>query len=449
MAASRAIVVVDLAFGDSGKGTIIDFLARRAHAHTVVRFNGGPQAGHNVVTADGRHHTFAQFGSATFTPEVKTLLSQYMLIEPYALFNEARHLEELGGRDPMERLLIDARCAVITPAHQAANRIRELARGEAAHGTCGMGVGEAMADQLQHPEIILRFEELSNRQRVLRKLRATVELKLEELAEAINSLQGHAAAQASVRTLRDTSWMEAAVDVYGELSRRVMRVDSDSVKRVLRQPGTILFEGAQGVLLDEWYGFHPHTTWSTTTFANAIRMLDDAAFDGERVRVGVLRAYFTRHGAGPLVTEDPDLKQVLPEPHNDSAGWQGSFRVGYFDSVAARYAIEVAGGVDDLAITHLDRWPLLHRKICTAYEAPGESKRIRQLPIKAAPNLPHQESLAELCRKCTPVFEPISGHGIEPLLERITNELTVPIGLTSHGPTATDKRVLSGRLGLD
>src|SRR3954462_3394351 len=122
-AARKAIIVVDLAFGDCGKGTIVDFLTRQYEAHTVVRFNGGPQAGHNVVTADGRHHTFAQFGSGSFVPGVRTLLSRFMLIEPYALLNEAAHLEQIGVPDPMSRLFIDGRCLVITPPQQAANRL--------------------------------------------------------------------------------------------------------------------------------------------------------------------------------------------------------------------------------------------------------------------------------------------------------------------------------------
>src|SRR3954462_6632482 len=159
----HAILVIDLAFGDCGKGTVVDFLTRHHAAHTVVRFNGGPQAGHNVVTPDGRHHTFSQFGSATFLPGVRTVLSHFMLIEPYALLNEAAHLRSLGVSDALDRLMIHERCPVITPAHQAANRLRELARGQDAHGTCGLGIGQTMQDLLARPESLIYAADLKDR----------------------------------------------------------------------------------------------------------------------------------------------------------------------------------------------------------------------------------------------------------------------------------------------
>src|SRR3954449_8277814 len=132
MPSPRAILVVDLAYGDCGKGTVVDFLTRHTNAHTVVRFNGGPQAAHNVVTPGGRHHTFSQFGAGTLVPVVRTLLSRFVLIEPYALRNEAAHLAKVGAADALSRLWVDRRCPVIAPPHQAANRLRELARGAGA-----------------------------------------------------------------------------------------------------------------------------------------------------------------------------------------------------------------------------------------------------------------------------------------------------------------------------
>src|SRR6516165_3609325 len=187
----EALLVVDLAFGDCGKGSIVDYLVRTRGADTVVRFNGGPQAGHNVVTPDGRHHTFSQFGSGSFVPGVKTVLSRFMLIEPYALLNEADHLRSLGVLNPLSRLMIDRNCLVITPCHIEANRIRELTRGDAAHGTCGMGVGETVQDSIEHPEMSLRAHMLSDPSEVRKRLEGFRRLKLDQLREAIRMTSGH------------------------------------------------------------------------------------------------------------------------------------------------------------------------------------------------------------------------------------------------------------------
>src|SRR5438270_13073609 len=116
----RAIILCGLGYGDEGKGTWTDYLARTEPVHTVVRFNGGAQAGHNVVTPDGRHHTFAQFGAGTFHG-VPTHLSRFMLVSPFALAAEAAHLAELGVRDPFSLLSADSRALLTTPYHRAAN----------------------------------------------------------------------------------------------------------------------------------------------------------------------------------------------------------------------------------------------------------------------------------------------------------------------------------------
>src|SRR5205814_2425812 len=219
MSQRHAIIVVDLAFGDCGKGTIVDFLARRHDAHTVVRFNGGAQAGHNVVTPDARHHTFSQFGSATFLPGVRTVLTRFMLIEPYALLREAAHLSELKVTDALDRLLIDGRCPVITPAHQAANRLRELARGGAAHGTCGVGFGESVQDSLARPEALLYARDLNDQALVARKLLGLCDLKARQLTDAIAQLKSNEHAQPAINTLTDTSWIDAAVENYAAVAR--------------------------------------------------------------------------------------------------------------------------------------------------------------------------------------------------------------------------------------
>ncbi|MGH3240728.1 MAG: adenylosuccinate synthetase, partial [Spirillospora sp.] len=195
----------------------------------------------------------------------------------------------------------------------------------------------------------------------------------------------------------------------------------------------VVFEGAQGVLLDEWHGFHPYTTWSTTTFANAETLLEEAG--ASATRLGVLRAYATRHGPGPFVTEDPALTADLPDPHNTAGRWQGAFRVGHLDAVALRYALDVTGGVDGLAVTHLDvagARPDL--RVCQAYAIDGE--RVAHLEA-GPPDLERQAALTARFHTAQPVYEPL-GHADE----TIEDVLGTPVVLRSYGPTAADKRTL-------
>src|ERR1700683_294605 len=150
----RHRIVCGLGFGDEGKGAVTDYLCSQDSAdpaHAVVRFNGGAQAAHNVVTADGRHHTFAQFGSGSSTPGVRTHLSRFMLVDPLALAAESAHLASVGVGDALGRLSIDRDALLTTPYHRAANRAREKARGQDRHGSCGMGIGETARYALENP----------------------------------------------------------------------------------------------------------------------------------------------------------------------------------------------------------------------------------------------------------------------------------------------------------
>jgi adenylosuccinate synthase len=442
-AASSAIIVIDLGYGDGGKGTVVDFLVREHAAGLVVRFNGGPQAGHNVVTPDGRHHTFAQFGSGTFVPDVRTLLSHFMLIEPYALLNEANHLAKVGVEDALDRLVIDARCPVITPAHQAANRLRELARGARAHGTCGLGMGETMADLRVISQLLLRAGELRDRRVVREKLIAASGLKLVQCERAIAATRGLPQAKGCLATLRDPAWVDVAADNYATLADRATVVSPREADALLTGAGTVVFEGAQGVLLDENFGFHPHTTWSTTTTANADALLDGTAFTGTRRRIGVTRTYATRHGPGPCVTEDPSLRAALPEPHNRDDGWQGPFRVGPLDLVAMRYALSVCP-VDELGVTHLDRLAALPPRVCTAYDLAGEALTVLEPPDPD--NLNHRARLTDDLRDYRPVYSSLAGGGWESFVAFVQSETGKRVGITSFGPAAHHKKQ-SGRVG--
>ncbi len=455
----QAILIADLGFGDAGKGTITDFLAERLAAHTIVRYNGGPQAAHNVVTADGRHHTFAQFGSGTFHPRVKTLLSRYMLINPLNMLNEERHLRACGLSDALQRTQIDRRALVITPFQRALNRLREVARAAERHGSCGEGIGECMSDHLTYGDAVLFAGDLPDRATLIKKLHFLREAKSAELAELWPQLPATPLVQQECMLFTDNDAIEACADVYQHFSTCVELVDEAAIQAIFAQPGTLLFEGAQGVLLDENYGFTPYTTWSTTTFANAETLLQEHHYSSSISKIGVLRTYATRHGAGPFPSTDQALTQALPDQHNTWNDWQQTFRVGYCDLVATRYAKNVLGPLDYLALTHVDRLQTIPAgKVCATYQYHGEAQdlhryfacegtRIHDIKVPQQPDLAQQEQLTHRLLACTPEYQTLFAPSQQPITQAessdycsyLAKQLATPIGIISCGPTTTDK----------
>lgn len=436
---AQIFLTVDLGFGDAGKGSVVDFLARAHGAHTVVRYNGGAQAAHRVVEggAAPREHVFSQLGSGAFAGAA-THLSRFMLIDPPALLAEAEHLCELGLPDPLAATTIDAGALVITPFARAINRLRELARGEARHGSCGVGVGETVADHLRHGGRVLFAGDLADPRAVARKLAFLREVALDKLRALRPALPDTPAVARELESLHDPGLAEWLIDRYAELVARARIVGGDHLGAVLRRPGAVIFEGAQGVLLDEWRGFHPYTTWSTTTLANAERLLAEAGHAGPVARIGIARAYATRHGAGPLPTEDAALTRALPDARNGDNPWQRGFRVGWLDLVLLRYALDVVGPLDFLALTCLDRIEALPElRVCRAYDHAGG--RVERLPVAPRPSLEHQEGLTRLLMACRPLLEPLDGPEALPGL--LAAELGTPVGLRSTGPTAAEKRL--------
>lgn len=423
------VIVVDLGFGDAGKGTVVDHLCARAYGsrhpvRAVVRFNGGAQAAHNVVADDGRHHTFAQFGAGTFTPGVETHLSRFMLLDPLALAAEADHLATVGVPRALDRLTVDRDAPLITPFHAAANRARELARGADRHGSCGMGVGETAAFALAHPDLAPRAGDTLDPARLRCRLTA--------VRDALSADLGDLWPKAGLPSVDD------CLTAFLAFGRAVRLVDGSHLARLLRV-GPVVFEGAQGVLLDEWYGFHPYTTWSTTTFANAETLLAEAGAGLARsaLRLGVVRTYTPRHGPGPLVTEDAGLTAALPDTHNGTGRWQGAFRVGHFDAVAHRYAVDVCGGVDALALTHLDAADRVSLRLCGAYRVDGE--RVESLPVGRTHDLARQEWLATRLLRAVPEAGSAGAIAAAEWPDAVEGALGVPVRLLSSGPRSGDK----------
>ena len=456
---SKVLLVAGMGYGDEGKGSIVDFLCREQKAGLVVRYNGGAQAAHNVVLDDGRHHTFSQFGSGTFNAGCRTHLSRFMLVNPVSMESEEKHLATLGITDAYARMTVEREAFVTTPFHVALNRMREMSRGDGLHGSCGMGIGETMADSLAYPHDMLRVGDLDHEPTMWRKLTYTQDRMREKAREIVNGLTGSRpdSFYKEWDLIGDTDTVSCCIPYYKRFHERVRFVDNDYLAAVLRDSVTV-FEGAQGVLLDQDFGFQPYTTWTDCTFGNALKLID--GFDGLVERLGVLRAYMTRHGAGPFVSESRAFDKCSEGDHNGLGAWQGTFRSGAFDFVATDYALNVIQGVDGLAFTHIDRINLLTEPhgsfgakgipTCLAYDVkkafenmdplPGHTNR---LDVVRPVDLDHQAKVAEALFRVKPRIETFLGTDIE-YVTNIAGLLKVPVKITSHGPRASDKRRIEG-----
>lgn len=448
----RAYVVCDLGFGDAGKGLVTDALVRRTGAKLVVRYNGGAQAGHNVVTPEGRHHTFAQLGAGSFVPGVRTFLSRYVVVHPTGLLQEAQRFDAVNGGRVLARLGISREARIITPYHQALNRLRELSRGEGRHGSCGVGVGETVRDAILHPGTTVRAGDLADPRRLRTLLTAARERLLDEAHALVQvcEAQGPETGAHASEELRLFSHPEVITRWMTRIQPVVEAgclVDESMLGAWAGTGLPVIFEGAQGVLLDESIGFHPHTTWTDCTPRQAQELIAEQLPTHVPVRVGVLRSHGVRHGQGPFPTE-ADLGIGIAD-HNRENPWQGRVRYGWFDAVLGRYALEACGGIDVLALTHLDlvrRRPGI-RAADTYLPAPGRESEFeawwspgedgRRLLTSGTGDLEAQEALgAWLQRGVVPRLRDFAV--ADEFLGWVEQALGVSIAMTAEGPSAGD-----------
>jgi adenylosuccinate synthase len=420
----RAIITVGLGFGDEGKGATVDFLARKLEADLVVRYCGGSQAGHNVELPDGRRHNFSQFGAGTLAPEpARTYLGPNVIISPLALAREAEHLAELGVRDPTRLLTIHPRCLVATPWLQALNRLRELSRGTARHGSCGQGIGETRSYWLRYGEDSVFAADLRDLDRLRHKLELQRQRMLLELQDFVDKIDADA--------LREFDLWDLNAEAVARDSHEAVP-DDFAVDAAIPPFRMAIFEGAQGVLLDEYGGFHPHTTWNTVTPHHAWELVQ--AMDVDAVALlGVTRAYTTRHGVGPLPTYSAELTQRLKDFGNPWNRWQGNLRCGWLDLPLVRYAAAVAGPLDGIVVNHLDQVRRSDVRICDGY-------RNATLTPSAAPHLSWQARLTEDLTRAEPVLTAATP-------ERILRSLgeIAPVVMTGSGPTYQQREMIGLR----
>jgi len=426
----KSYVTSDLLFGDSGKGAIVDSLVRKHNIDWNIRYSGGHQAAHNVVLPDGTHHTFSQFGAGSFKQGVKTILTKDVIFGPVKLINEGMVLINKGLVDVFKNIYIHEDCLVTTPYHQTLNQIREIHRGNKNHGSCGAGIGETAAYALKFPNMALRVKDLLDYKTVIYKLIYLIEYCMSEICDMesyeILKTDKYKDIFNKMYLTPDTIYLEFK---YAASHFRNNIVNEQFILDVLRN-NPVVFEASQGTLLDEDYGFHPYTTWSKVTAANAKDYLKRAGVTDYET-IGVMRTYASRHGAGPFPTECSELTKSIPELHNGVGRFQGGFRMGHLDMELINYAIDVNYGIDSLAITHCDVSIGSAHKVSIGYENP--------LRIFDPNNFLEREEQTNWLKTAQPKYISVGKENLFREIKRLTRK---PITIASYGTTHLDKQFL-------
>lgn len=322
----RAQVVVGAGYGDEGKGTLTDALAARAaEAGTVVRFNGGAQAGHTVELPDGRRHVFAHVGSGTFAGWT-TVLSRFFVCHPPLFLREWQALARLGTTPDVT---VDPRCPVTTPFDMLVNQWAEQARGAARHGSVGVGFGETVG-RCEDPAHALRVADLPCPDNLRQRLTAIRDVWL---PARLATLGVPPPVEEQATLLRSPALIDRFVEDCAAFLARV-------AVRVPDLHGPIVFEGAQGLLLDQDRGAFPYVTRSNTGLRNVLALAGEAGIKALDVHY-VTRCYATRHGAGPLAHAWAAPRPVVVDRTNLPHPYQGTPRQGWLDLDVLGAAIAV------------------------------------------------------------------------------------------------------------
>lgn len=396
----KSIVILGSQWGDEGKGKIVDMLMEQASV--AVRFQGGHNAGHTLVI-DGQKTILRLIPSGILHAHARCLIGNGVVLSPPALLEEMRELEERGV-PVSERLLISDACTLILPYHVALDKAREIAKGAAAIGTTGRGIGPAYEDKVARRAI--RFGDLFNEKRLRTQLTAALDYH--------NFVLEHYHKQPRIELeplLADLLVMAAKL--------APMRADVSALLTQYRQEGKhLMFEGAQGTLLDIDHGTYPYVTSSNTVSGAACV---GSGFGPKHIHyiLGITKAYTTRVGAGPFPTElhDETGTYLSTRGHEFGSVTGRPRRCGWLDMVALRRSTEI-NGFTGLCITKLDVLDGLKTvKICTGYRLHG--KNIAYPPLET-----------DLFAECEPIYEEMPGW--DESTERVTKFTDLPINAQKY-----------------
>ena len=416
---SRNVVVIGAQWGDEGKGKIVDWLTD--HAQGVVRFQGGHNAGHTLVIG-GNKTVLHLIPSGILREKVACYIGNGVVLSPRALVDEIGALEA-AGVDVRSRLKISEACPLILPHHVALDLAREHAKGEAKIGTTGRGIGPAYEDKIARRA--LRLQDLFNPKRFAAKLRELLDYHNFVLVNYFHA---------------EPVDYQTSYDEAMQLAGRIEAMIAD-VPRLLydaQQAGhNLLFEGAQGTLLDIDHGTYPYVT-SSNCVAGAAAAGAGIGPQHLHYVLGITKAYCTRVGSGPFPTElDNDLGRRIAVRGSEFGSTTGRpRRCGWFDAAALKRSIQI-NGFSGLGVTKLDVLDGMETvQIATGYKLNGQSRDI--LPVGS-----------EELEGCEPVYEKMPGWmdstvgltrheqlpgAAQNFLKRIEEICRVPIDLISTGP---------------
>jgi adenylosuccinate synthase len=370
-------ILVGAQWGDEGKGKIIDVLT--SNADIIVRSQGGNNAGHTIVHG-GATYILHLIPSGILRRGKVCVIGNGVVVDPIALVVEIEHLRKLGVKIGKNLLVSD--CAhLVLPYHRSLDEQRELRKGRAKIGTTKRGIGPAYGDKAARTG--LRISDLMQPILFAKKLQA-------KIRENNSILQALGAKPINYREVHET-YLAAGEKLRPFVTNTVLYLH-----RAIQRGQGILFEGAQGTFLDIDHGTYPYVTSSNTTAGGACTGTGVPPHRMDRV-VGVMKAYTTRVGEGPLPTEDQGLSKMLHSLGREFGATTGrARRCGWFDAVATRYA-SMINGIDELAVTNLDGLDDVDPiRICVGYRLNG--KRVEVPPCDATQ-----------LENCEPIYEEMRG----------------------------------------
>jgi adenylosuccinate synthase len=423
----RFVIVIGTQWGDEGKGKVVDLLTERAVA--VARFQGGHNAGHTLVI-NGQKHILSLIPSGIMREGARCYIGNGVVLSPEALLKESQTLIERGV-PVFQRLRISPSCPLILPSHIALDKARELKRGDNKIGTTGRGIGPAYEDKVARRA--LRLADLFNPQRFA-----------EQLAEVLDYhnfvLTGYFGQPAI-----DLAATHDALLTQGERIKPLV-VDVTQELADLRTKGAnVLFEGAQGAMLDIDHGTYPFVTSSNTTAGGAAAGTGLGPRNFDYV-LGIVKAYATRVGAGPFPTElfDATGEHLSRVGHEFGSVTGRARRCGWFDAVALRRSV-IHSSVSGLCVTKLDVLDGVETiRICTAYRTGAADSTVPPLMVEGYgalepvyEDLPGwNESTVGLTR-----YEQLPVNA-QRYLERMQSVVGVPVDIVSTGPDRDQTIVL-------